>query len=86
MSTRGIIFFGTPNTGSSLAHWAEALARFIGFIKPTNLNILSVLRHDSEVLATIQDDFHRLIAQQYLHIACFSEELPLPNIGLVSAG
>jgi len=61
----------------------------IGTVKQTNPEIVEVLRHDSEVLARIQDGFHTMVmarnkeGQQPIHISCFYEELPLPAVGLV---
>ncbi|KAH7176205.1 Alpha/Beta hydrolase protein [Dactylonectria macrodidyma] len=87
--TRGIAFLGTPHHGASLARWAELLSRSIGVIRNPNMEILQVLRRDSEVLAQIQDNFHGMILarrsrQLYpIEISCFFEELPLPGIGLV---
>ncbi|KAJ4263536.1 hypothetical protein NW762_006355 [Fusarium torreyae] len=89
LSTRGILFLGTPHHGSGLARWAERLSRHIGLIKHTNPNILEVLRRESEVLARIQDSFHTMIKARAtkdlspIDITCFYEELPLPGIGLV---
>jgi hypothetical protein len=89
-ATRGVVFLGTPHQGSSLAPWAEALAKSIGVLKQTNTKILAVLRKDSEVLARIQDSFHALVRDrsQYnppsIEISCFYEELPVPGVGSVS--
>ena len=88
--TRGIAFLGTPHHGSSLARWAEMLARSIGLFKQTNSEILQVLKTDSEVLAHIQDSFHTMIRSRAgatlppIDITCFYEELPLPGVGTVS--
>lgn len=88
--TRGILFLGTPHSGSGFARWAELLAISIGFIKQTNAKILEVLKSDSEVLARIQTEFHTMIrdrtnkGQQPISITCFYEELPLPGVGEVS--
>ncbi|XTI83742.1 P-loop containing nucleoside triphosphate hydrolase protein [Cenococcum geophilum] len=87
--TRGIVFLGTPHHGSSLARWAEMLARSIGLFKQTNPEILQVLKTDSEVLAHIQDSFHTMIRSRagatlpLIDITCFYEELPLPGVGTV---
>ena len=64
------------------------LARSIGLIKQTNLQILGILRADSEVLYRIQMDFHALVrvrreSLRPIAITCFFEELPLPGIGMV---
>ncbi|KAI9715704.1 MAG: hypothetical protein M1812_005856 [Candelaria pacifica] len=87
--TRGIIFLGTPHSGSGLAGWAESSAKLIGLVKQTNPQILAVLKSESEVLARIQTDFHTMIrarvnkGNQPIHITCYYEELPLPGIGEV---
>jgi protein SERAC1 len=88
--TRGIIFLGTPHHGSGLAHWAETLAKSIGFIKQANSEILAVLRSESEVLGRVQSGFHTMIRSRAqdglppIEITCFYEELPLPGLGIVS--
>jgi hypothetical protein len=87
--TRGIVFLGTPHHGSSLARWAEMLAKSIGLFKQTNPEILQVLKTDSEVLAHIQDSFHTMIRSRAgaalppIDITCFYEELSLPGVGTV---
>ena len=58
---RGIAFLGTPHHGSGLARWAELLSRSMEIIKQTNTQIVEVLKHDSEVLAKIQDGFHTTV-------------------------
>ncbi|KAI1853349.1 hypothetical protein JX266_002055 [Neoarthrinium moseri] len=88
-STAGIVFLGTPHSGSALALYAERLAKFIGLVKTTNPRIIGVLRRDSEVLARIQSQFHSMIrlrasdGQDPINITCFYEELPLPGVGEV---
>ncbi|RYP74867.1 hypothetical protein DL771_002788 [Monosporascus sp. 5C6A] len=85
--TRGIAFFGTPLAGSGLAPAAEQLARGLKLVWNTNSRILGVLRRDSEVLARIQGDFHRMLKLQAqygypeINITCFYEQLPLGAIG-----
>lgn len=87
LCTKGVIFLGTPHGGSSLAGWAESLARYIGLLKQTNSSILEVLKADSEVLDRIQTSFHAMIrtrqATQPIAITCFYEQLPLVGIGSV---
>jgi protein SERAC1 len=88
--TYGILFLGTPHSGSALAKWAEHFAQSIGLIKQANLDIIRLLKSDSEVLARIQSDFHTMVRakqnaqQNSLKIVCFYEELPIPGVGLVS--
>jgi protein SERAC1 len=87
--TRGIVFLGTPHSGSGLATWAERISRVLEIIKQPNTEITSVLRRDSEVLARIQDSFHAMVLSRSkedlppIEITCFYEELPMPKIGLV---
>ncbi|KAF8545005.1 hypothetical protein BDD12DRAFT_937273 [Trichophaea hybrida] len=87
--TYGILFLGTPHSGSGLARWAELLAKSIGIIKQTNPQILEVLKNDSEVLARIQSDFHTMLraranaGAREIPTTCYYEELPLPGIGEV---
>ncbi|KKA16380.1 SesB-related regulatory protein [Rasamsonia emersonii CBS 393.64] len=84
--THGIIFLGTPHSGSGFAQWAEGLAKLIGLIKQTNSQIIQVLRADSEVLERIQIDFHSMLRARVndgahpIAITCFYEELPLPGM------
>ncbi|KAL5585689.1 hypothetical protein FOVSG1_013381 [Fusarium oxysporum f. sp. vasinfectum] len=65
------------------------MARLVGMITTTNSEILQVLKHDSEVLARIQDGFHTMLLDrnrnesERIEITCFYEELPLPGIGLI---
>ncbi|KAK3317737.1 Alpha/Beta hydrolase protein [Cercophora scortea] len=87
--TSGILFLGTPHSGSSLATVAQRLATLLSFSTPkTNLRILKVLQRDSEVLARIQNEFFALLQSRNkdsgarpLQVVCFYEELPYPGIG-----
>lgn len=87
--TRGIAFFGTPQNGSGLADWAEALARFIGIVKQTDRELVQALRRDSEVLARIKDSFFTMMRARNseglppIEITCFYEQMPLPYLGFV---
>lgn len=59
-------------------------------MKQINVDIVQVLRTDSEVLARIKEDFHALLRRRIeagkrrIDITCFYEELPLPGVGEVS--
>ncbi|KAK7971551.1 hypothetical protein PG989_016567 [Apiospora arundinis] len=87
--TSGILFLGTPHSGSGLATSAERLAKLIGLIKNINPKILAVLRSDSEVLSRIQDAFHTMLRSRAcdgfdpINISCCYEELPMAGIGEV---
>ncbi|KAL8993023.1 MAG: hypothetical protein Q9169_006653 [Polycauliona sp. 2 TL-2023] len=85
-STAGIIFLGTPHTGSNLADWASILTKFSSIARPTNKNIVSVLEPGSEMLANLQQEFHTMLdarqsqGKPVPRIYCFFEELPYNNI------
>ncbi|KAI1452410.1 Alpha/Beta hydrolase protein [Annulohypoxylon moriforme] len=87
--TRGILFLGTPHSGSGFAVAAGALARYLNLVKQTNTQILNALRTDSEVLARIQAAFQNMIRARAndpnlsINITCFYEELPLAVVGEV---
>lgn len=87
--TRGILFLGTPHSGSGFAVAAETLATCIGLLKQTNARILKVLQTNSEVLTRIQAGFLSMIRARAndpdlsIAITCFYEELPLIGVGKV---
>jgi hypothetical protein len=66
------------------------VSRSIGLLKQTNSKIVDVLKHDSEVLARIQDGFHTIVKEHStaetprIEVTCFYEELPVLGVGLVS--
>ena len=88
-NTRGVMFLGTPHYGSSLAFWAERLAKVIGILQQTNPEIVKALQADSEVLARTQHSFLTMIRSRnqdelpLIDITCFFEEIPLPGVGIV---
>ena len=90
-STRAIAFLGTPHAGSGLARLVEPLARVLEIFRETNMDILSLLRSDSEVLSRVHDDFMRVIVysrddnekKHQIAITCFYEALPMPVIGFI---
>ncbi|KAL8848232.1 MAG: hypothetical protein Q9221_006750 [Calogaya cf. arnoldii] len=55
-STAGIIFLGTPHTGSNLADWASILTKVSSIVRPTNKSIVNVLQPGSEMLANLQQE------------------------------
>ncbi|KAK5054034.1 hypothetical protein LTR84_001996 [Exophiala bonariae] len=80
--TRGIAFIGTPHGGSWLATWAKLPATMLGFVKRTDLSLLSLLQSNSEVLSRIHDDFLSLLRRRAsentsIEVACFYETLPM---------
>lgn len=89
-STRGIIFMGTPLRGATLADWAAIGASFVKLFRRTNVPLLSTLQRDSEVLERIRKDFMTQLKARYdtggktLKLKCFTEEVPVVGVGLVS--
>jgi pimeloyl-ACP methyl ester carboxylesterase len=88
MHTVGIIFMGTPHFGSDAAKWATFAARSINAVKRTNINIVEVLKPDSEMLETIQRNFQSILRQRIdehrpIEITCFYEELEMKVVGAV---
>ncbi|KAH1912575.1 hypothetical protein KXW47_007498, partial [Aspergillus fumigatus] len=85
--TRGVMFLGTPHSGSAMATWAERLATAINLVHETNPKILEVLKQDSEVLERIQGSFYDMIGTREalqlpkISIICFFEQLPLRFVG-----
>lgn len=81
--TRGILFLGTPHSGTGLAVVGQRLSRLAGLVSGTNTPLVEVLRRDSEVLARIQNDFHSLLRSQgnEIKITCVYEEVPIQGIG-----
>ncbi|KAH8891083.1 hypothetical protein GQ53DRAFT_842009 [Thozetella sp. PMI_491] len=87
--THGILFLGTPHSGSILACLSQLVAQAVSPGVGTNISTLEVLRRDSEVLARIKDGFHSMLRSQSLQghrllsITCFYEELATAGIGEV---
>ncbi|KAF4465923.1 NB-ARC domain-containing protein [Fusarium albosuccineum] len=87
--TLGVIFMGTPHSGAGLANMASTLARLVKIFKPTNREIISVLKPSSEVLANLQQEFHRMIERRSregkrdMQLFCFFEELPMERVGII---
>ncbi|KAI0861761.1 hypothetical protein F4860DRAFT_474984 [Xylaria cubensis] len=78
----GIVFMGTPHTGSWIADWANIPARSLGVLKSTNTTLLEVLKTDSQLLQSIQSRFLSMVRElrennRPFEVTCFFEELPL---------
>ena len=86
---KGIIFMGTPHTGSWMADWGKIPADILGILKSTNTNLLRVLQTNDELLVSLNADFLSLLRllregredEKKISITCFFEELPYPKIG-----
>jgi hypothetical protein len=89
-STCGIIFLGTPHRGSDLADFARTVAKVLKLTgKRVAADILDVLRRDSQVLAVVEDWFHKWLRRRSdggraVKITSFYEELSMPGNIIVS--
>lgn len=87
-STIAIAFLGTPSFGADLAPLAESVAKLMTYFKYANVDILSTLNRNSEILANTRKDFLNILRlrqqdMKAISITCFFEELPLPVVGAV---
>lgn len=85
LSTRGIIFMGTPHAGADLADWGFRLATLLHVVRGTNATLLDPLRQKSEVLTTVQQRFQRSVLKPtvLIQIYCFFEEKPVVGVGKI---
>jgi hypothetical protein len=85
--TSGIVFMGTPHSGSSLAVWGYTLARLLDRFWRTNKELLSLLKQRSEVLKTVEEVFQRQLtvdgALKHVKIFCFYETVAVDVVGYV---
>ena len=87
-ATKGIVFMGTPHTGSWMADWSRIPATALGIIKSTNQSLLQILQSNDQFLESIHTGFLSMIRDlqrqgRQLEVTCFYEELPLPVVGKV---
>ena len=86
---KGIVFMGTPHTGSWMADWAKIPAWGLGVVKSSNKSLLSILQTEDQLLESLQISFLSMIRdlrdnqQRRVEVTCFFEELPLPAVGKV---
>lgn len=89
-STKGILFLGTPHSGSDLATYADALRACIrlSMVKVPNASNIQVLWRDSETLAGISESFSSLmnnwtekVGCEGPQLFCFIEEKPIDRLG-----
>lgn len=79
-ATKAIMFLGTPHSGATKAKYGTILRRFTSLFVDTS-SLLDTLEPMSEVLANLQQDFHRMLeqrkeAERGIDILCCVEELP----------
>jgi hypothetical protein len=73
-STKGIIFLGTPHSGSDTASWgllASNLAKFA--LRGRNKELLRGLAPHNELLENLNKSFRQILEDGRLHIHCFYE-------------
>lgn len=86
---KGIVFMGTPHTGSWMADWAKIPVGCLGIMKSTNRSLLSILQTEDQLLESLQISFLSMIRdlrdnhQRRVEVTCFFEELPLLVVGKV---
>ncbi|RYP53732.1 hypothetical protein DL768_001332 [Monosporascus sp. mg162] len=83
-STRGVIFFGTPHSGSDMANWGELLRRIAGIFAVTNSTLLAALNseNDNGQLEELRKNFSRMLGQSSdgkFRVFSFRETKPLVN-------
>lgn len=72
ISTFGIIFLGTPHSGSELAAWGEMLQRMVGFVPRRIFDsepvLIKTLRSNSETLRAINLAFTNMVGRFKIHL------------------
>lgn len=74
VSTYGIIFLGTPHTGSGLATWGTILQHMSDVVIPKKLfetepHLLKTLKRDNETLQNINNHFLDIYQRFQIHMA-----------------
>jgi len=85
--TAGIVFMGSPHSGSCLATWGYTLARLLDRFWTINKELLSLLKQRSEVLKAVEEVFQRQLtadgALKHVKIFCFYETVAVDVVGFV---
>ncbi|KAH8901406.1 hypothetical protein GQ53DRAFT_851026 [Thozetella sp. PMI_491] len=83
-STWGVVFFGTPHSGSDRAAWGETLRRIAGVFKVTSSPLLAALdaQNDDGQLESLRDSFAKMLgprSEGKLIVHSFRETAPLSS-------
>lgn len=81
--TAGVLFFGTPHLGSSLASLATRLLRLGSLFTPTNIALIRHLREGSDWLRMQLSQFKDIAAR--LELASFYETYRTPILCTMKA-
>ncbi|PGH11272.1 hypothetical protein AJ79_05007, partial [Helicocarpus griseus UAMH5409] len=81
-STKGVIFFGTPHSGSDMAKWGEMLRRIAGIFAVTNSTLLAALdsKHNNGQLEELSVNFAKMLGpsnEGKFQVFSFRETKPL---------
>ena len=74
---KGILFMGTPHTGSWIAEWAKIPAWGLGVVKSSNRSILSILQTEDQLLESLHISFLSMLRdlrdnqQRRIAVTCF---------------
>ena len=79
VSTHGVLFFGTPHSGTNGVALLQIMNRLLSVYMKTTDTALQHLKTNSSELENIQSMY--LSASEELNTVCFYEETPTPIIG-----
>ena len=79
VSTHGVLFFGTPHSGTNGVALLQIMNRLLSVYMKTTDNVLQHLKANSSELENIQSMY--LSASEGLNAVCFYEEYPTPIVG-----
>ena len=79
VSTHGVLFFGTPHSGTNGVALLQFMNRLLSVYMKTTDRVLQHLEANSSELENIQSMY--LSASEGLNAVCFYEEYPTPIVG-----
>ena len=79
VSTHGVLFFGTPHSGTNGAALLQTMNRLLSVYMQTTDTVLQHLKTNCSELENLQRMYHP--ASEKLNTVCFYEEYPTPIIG-----